>query len=297
MPNPNDSFNFEEMDLTRRSSSDEFSRVSMSSKKRFTESTDLTDDQTDSSTEDVDEDNLYALVDIPIEKYEAGSSLPSVFSMRDHIEVRRDVRSRSFLWCGLFLGLVGITVVLTTALTLRGGNETIAVQRPSSFHIKQFMVRHRVGTNEELRSKGAHKATLDWMANEDPLNLPIPENGDDVATTEYIARYVMVLLYFSTDGENWAHPLNFLSGKPICEWYDVVKDTPKGIWCDDKGVPTSVIIRTYLTLIFLTFVVCEHVTCRLLTPVPLLVYSCEQAFRRNSQRAWKLIAFAISRFL
>jgi len=36
-----------------------------------------------------------------------------------------------------------------------------------------------------------------------------------------IQRYVLAVLYYSKQGENWRHPLNFLSNEDMCEWKGV----------------------------------------------------------------------------
>lgn len=55
---------------------------------------------------------------------------------------------------------------------------------------------------------------LHWLANEDAANLSIVEHGNRRITQ----RYVLAVLYFSTNGPHWEHSYNFLSPDHECDW-------------------------------------------------------------------------------
>jgi len=81
----------------------------------------------------------------------------------------------------------------------------------------------------EDESSPQYKA-FNWLCKEDPLQLPASDKG-------IFQRYVLAILYFATDGENWSECASpkgdtpcsnvmkrYLSGAPACRW--------KGITCD-----------------------------------------------------------------
>jgi hypothetical protein len=73
-------------------------------------------------------------------------------------------------------------------------------------------------------------AALDWIVEEDGLQLPIPgsssssggggsgDDGDDGAAQTLLERYALALLYFSTNGDGWELKNNFLSPFDLCTW-------------------------------------------------------------------------------
>lgn len=97
---------------------------------------------------------------------------------------------------------------------------------------------------------------LYWMIDEDPLHL-CPDDGN------LEQRYVLVLLYFSTSGDNWTKcrrdglPIcngkNFLSGTHECEWGGITCDSlnrVKNINLDDSnlkgGIPNELSILEHV---------------------------------------------------
>ena len=57
-----------------------------------------------------------------------------------------------------------------------------------------------------------------WLVDNDPAQLPVDGSVPPEVIRE---RYVMALLYYSTNGPNWTHQDNVLSDQPICTWYGV----------------------------------------------------------------------------
>jgi hypothetical protein len=53
------------------------------------------------------------------------------------------------------------------------------------------------------------------MANQDPLDWSV------LTTQSLIQRYVMVLLYFATEGDLWYTNLEWLSDLSVCDWFGV----------------------------------------------------------------------------
>ena len=56
-------------------------------------------------------------------------------------------------------------------------------------------------------------------------------------------RAALVALYNATDGANWRNSTNWLSGRPIREWHDVVNDVDgrvTGLWLDYNGLTGTI---------------------------------------------------------
>ena len=86
---------------------------------------------------------------------------------------------------------------------------------------------------------------MEWLAMYDPLDLQFQTMNEDERYT-IIQRYVMAVIYYSTNGENWAVDLDFLTNTSICEWPR--KDefyTNDGIQCNENGHVVSLRLGTY----------------------------------------------------
>eukprot|EP00957_Ditylum_brightwellii_P027248 2060156-Ditylum_brightwellii.AAC.1 len=76
-----------------------------------------------------------------------------------------------------------------------------------------------VGKEEALADENSTQSlAIKWLANEDPLQLDIPMSADTEDAKTFMNRYIMAVLYFSTNGEKWNDQFNFLTEKTTCEW-------------------------------------------------------------------------------
>jgi hypothetical protein len=87
--------------------------------------------------------------------------------------------------------------------------------------------------------KSPQRRALYWIANEDPLQLEIPETHDDLSFPAFIQRYSAAVLAFAL-GKDALAPLGFLSGANVCEWNADYKRPDasilqQGIICDVEG--------------------------------------------------------------
>jgi hypothetical protein len=69
-------------------------------------------------------------------------------------------------------------------------------------------------------------AALNWLANVDSWWVDV----DSVPPQVFVERYVLALLFFSTNGTSWRNDLNFLSPTPVCDWSGVTCDGIDGIY-------------------------------------------------------------------
>ncbi|KAL3936908.1 MAG: hypothetical protein SGBAC_007877 [Bacillariaceae sp.] len=72
-----------------------------------------------------------------------------------------------------------------------------------------------------------NEEALEWLINKDHWVPPIDEEKPQELWRE---RYAMAALYFSTDGDKWLDPGNYLSPESVCAWSGFGHDIE--IWCD-----------------------------------------------------------------
>ena len=105
----------------------------------------------------------------------------------------------------------------------------------NSLEIVQYIESIRLGSEPiVLPILGNRNATpaelaLDWILNEDPLNLTL-DNEDEKARLRQ--RYGLLTFFYSTNGPSWTINDNWLTEKDECTWY--------GITCTDAGVVQTV---------------------------------------------------------
>jgi hypothetical protein len=74
---------------------------------------------------------------------------------------------------------------------------------------------------------------LHWLAEEDPLQLPVTSTMEDI-----LERFVLANFYFATNGPSWTNQYDFLSKKDVCEWNDggAGGDNHYGVFCEQGKV-------------------------------------------------------------
>jgi hypothetical protein len=82
---------------------------------------------------------------------------------------------------------------------------------------------------------------LDWLANVDGYKA----SDDFFITPEqvFIERYVLALLYFSTNGRFWTNQYNFILPRSICDWSD---EGGNGVLCNESLYVEQLLIRKFL---------------------------------------------------
>lgn len=101
------------------------------------------------------------------------------------------------------------------------------------FQTLEMLKMHGVSDETVLSVMGTpqNKAAL-WMADVDPLQYEIPSPDMTLEESyQFIQRYVLVLLYHATGGnESWHNTLDFLSGNHECSWYHSKKFTDGDVY-------------------------------------------------------------------
>jgi len=112
----------------------------------------------------------------------------------------------------------------STALSGDGATSSPAPapREPRETIVRQWLDANGISDFEDMNEPGSpHLFALLWIANEDELNLPLPDSKDSPEGVRFVSRYVVALIYFMLGGVNWDYQLSFLSEKDVCEWNDI----------------------------------------------------------------------------
>jgi hypothetical protein len=118
---------------------------------------------------------------------------------------------------GLSIGLTSDRRKEAKSVTFHGGDLRL-------HHIQEFLAVNGISDAAALDDfRTPQYQAADWLAHDDELVLGIPKlapNEND-ESYEFVTRYVMAVLYYSTNGKSWRYNLSFLSDKKTCDWYQV----------------------------------------------------------------------------
>lgn len=116
--------------------------------------------------------------------------------------------------------------------------------------IQMFLVNAGISNLKMSQPGSPQKEALDFLVQGDPLFLSVPSSTDSAQGKAFLTRYLMVLLYYSTNGPHWQLRMHFLSGVDTCKWYTVVilqdgSEYPLGVGCnpDTKEVETLIFCK------------------------------------------------------
>jgi hypothetical protein len=134
--------------------------------------------------------------------------------------------------------LAAIVVAITVPLNARNKNDEAPASAPTDQLSNIFSIRLDAFRSLLLNNSISGPASLfsidtpqfkalQWLANDDPAQLP-PESAIYDVIKE---RFILSTLYFSTHGINWTNQYQFLSGKQICDWNNQLSNEPMGVVC------------------------------------------------------------------
>jgi hypothetical protein len=89
-----------------------------------------------------------------------------------------------------------------------------------------------------------YKAAV-WIANYDPLQLSL------TLQSTVLQRYVLVVIYYAFNGEQWGGALGWLQGDSECSWSVTIDGIFEGAVCDSEGALTDLYIGKNEVIIFL----------------------------------------------
>jgi hypothetical protein len=188
--------------------------------------------------------------DVPVAHSDVGASVPSPEEVRTTVNVHRgssggrNGRFVKIVIAALVFAAILVGVIIGVSGGGGGGNS-------SSSSLKQGDSAVRKSTVDEIITYMANSGVSDltamttvfspqsraasWMAFDDEANLPVP-TADGEAAYKYTTRYAMVVLYYSTGGDQtWSNQLSFMTGANVCDWYGVfntLNPYRKGVVCD-----------------------------------------------------------------
>jgi hypothetical protein len=98
--------------------------------------------------------------------------------------------------------------------------------------LSDLVVDYKVSIEALQDGLSPQHAALDWMAYNDSADLQSTLSDDQL-----VERFVLVLLYFSTDGEGWKDQAGFLSSSlNTCAWNSIIDVLRIGVGgCNDEG--------------------------------------------------------------
>jgi hypothetical protein len=151
---------------------------------------------------------------------------------------------RKCVWILVFLLIVGVVVGVVVALNGKDGDPpimtpTVTVNQTPAPTAPPTILSTSPKFTQLLNLIGAvtsdikflqdrttlQYAALDWLANMDAWEVDI----DSVPPQVFVERYVLALLFFSTNGPSWRKGLNFLKPTSVCDWPGVTCEGIDGI--------------------------------------------------------------------
>jgi hypothetical protein len=151
----------------------------------------------------------------------------------------------------IILAIVCGTVVGTRNLPQKPLSTITTASPSTSISVWEFArnILTPLSGGEALMDKSSpqYKA-LSWIVRDDPANMMMQMMGSNETQstssstlTIVMERYVMALLYFSTDGPNWVSPYDFLSMESICDWGEPIR-------CNEEGAAVRIRIAKCVLL-------------------------------------------------
>lgn len=191
--------------------------------------------------------------EVPIDTADHGASLPSPEEAR--ITVGAPVRKRC---SGYVYWVVGIVLLSAVIIGIVAGLAGSKANGGSGGGFFSSAPEPRKATKEQVIAylKGAgisnltametqgtpQNSAVEWIAEIDDRNLEVPDVS--AATPygyKYVARYVLALLWYATNGGSWEIPLGWLSPADVCNWNEHVPVRlssgalgflPSGVYCE-----------------------------------------------------------------
>ncbi|CAB9516380.1 serine threonine-protein kinase BRI1-like [Seminavis robusta] len=114
-----------------------------------------------------------------------------------------------------------------------------------------YLVVHGVSNAEDfIDDDSPQSRALQFIAVDDGLNLSVPDGDLDTPEGyEFVTRYALTVLYYSTMGDRWVYTLNFLRPLSVCYWYSELQYPDessefRGVYCErGEGEPLSLLLE------------------------------------------------------
>ena len=100
----------------------------------------------------------------------------------------------------------------------------------------QGRIHKAVPGDKVLDETSMQYSVVKWLAIDDPYQLSLT----DTPLSVLLERYVSVLLFYATGGNQWVNSYQFMTNRSVCEWNAGVANS--GIYCDERGSVEMMII-------------------------------------------------------
>jgi hypothetical protein len=152
----------------------------------------------------------------------------------EEVEVEKEVRlcglSRNFCYLLLSAGIVVVAVGVVVGVVTEAPTASPAIFSEKMTNMLD-LIGPTITSNIELFQdpKTPQYAALQWLADLDEWNMDIDIDSPPIQV--WVERYVLALLYHSTNGNSWSTEFNFLQSTSACEWSNL--ELEEGVICDD----------------------------------------------------------------
>jgi len=182
-------------------------------------------------------------VQSPVERAEAGDAAGASLPHPDEIRASVNPRGNGNKFCSrkgsatlmVFTLAMILVIVLSVIIgvTVSNREEESSYRASSQSHVQDYVTDLGISTRDQfIDDKSPQFLATQWLAVYDEMNLKVPEIGTNPDTDDeayqFVLRYVMVVLYYATGGENWKYQFNFLSAKSTCAWNGVLLSSQGG---------------------------------------------------------------------
>lgn len=180
-------------------------------------------------------DDDLVIEDIPDLEDHDHDQLPSVEEYKasvDHVSPRKNKK----VWYLAFACTVLVVGVIVRSVAVSAVG---SVEQPSRrlAAVTQFLFDNNVSNLPHLKDQttSQHKAAA-FVADGDAFRMELTDEN----ANRFAERYILALIYYHTNGQNWLHRLNFLSPLDHCDWWHKYtsnegKEVRQGVKCDGDG--------------------------------------------------------------
>ena len=148
---------------------------------------------------------------------------------------------KCIFWTGLIFMVIAIIILVVGIVR----NQTSGAGLDRN-QVEQFLLTHGYATTEELQDASSPQwDAVSWLVQLDGAGRErVPVNGDD--SVYFLQRYVLVLLYYATNGPFWTFN-RIIGDRNSCEWKYRAADSSGtsydfGAVCNDDGIVTTIFL-------------------------------------------------------
>ena len=228
----------------------------------------------------------------PQSSFEVEQSVPTLGEMTGRSSSDNDIKRRgagaggrchcvAFDFVLLIVGLLIVSIGLAVGLA---GRETMLRQQPpkeapklseeeASNRLKEvmeFLEGSGVAKHEDFEvATSPQSLAATHLAVKDPLFLDVPHSSVPRDGYQFITRYVLSVLYYALNGDDWTNKKSFMSSLPTCDWWEINLDSTTsrmykstGVICNKNKIITDLLLRKLKLLLhrhsLLAFLVNSH---------------------------------------